>query len=88
MDELMHFNIKVTSSNESAHAVLKRFLNDYTGNLLTVCKATHNHITLQARQIEQKLAYSYRTNYTDLRHPLLHPMRQFATLEALRLISK
>ncbi len=88
MDELMHFNVKVTSSNESAHAVLKRFLNDRTGNLLTVCKATHDHITLQARQIEQKLVHSYGTAFTDLRHPLLYPLRQFTTPEALRLISK
>ncbi len=49
MAKLKHFDVKVTSSNESAHAVLKRFLNDRTGNLLTVCKAIHDHITLQAR---------------------------------------
>jgi len=84
----MHFGVKVTSSNEGAHAVLKRFLNDRTGNLLTVCKATHDHITLQARRIEQKLAYSHHANYTDLRHVLLRPLRQFATPEALRLINK
>ena len=88
MGKVMHFGVKVTSSNEGAHAVLKRFLNDRTGNLLTVCKATHNHITLQARKVEQKLAHSYCTTYTDLRHPLLRPLHQFATPEALRLISK
>ena len=46
MDKLIHFNVKVTSSNKSAHAILKRFLNDHTGNLLTICKAMHDHITL------------------------------------------
>jgi len=88
MGKVMHFSVKVTSSNEGAHAVLKRFLNDRTGNLLTVCKATHNHITLQARKVEQKLAHSYYTTYIDLRHPLLRPLHQFTTPEALRLISK
>ena len=34
MDKLMHLGVKVTSSNEGAHAVLKRFLNDRAGNLL------------------------------------------------------
>src|SRR5947207_15624269 len=59
--KVMLFGVKVTSSIEGAHAMLKRFLIDRTVNLLTVCKASHNHINLQARKIKIKLAHSYCT---------------------------
>ena len=63
---------------------MKNFLNDRMGNLLTVAKAAHDHITLQVRGIKQKLSASYDRLNTDLCHPTLLSLRYIATPEGLR----
>ena len=54
-----HFGHKSTSTNEGAHAILKKYLQDRTGNLLTVISAAHTKIQSEIHEIQGVIAKDY-----------------------------
>ena len=42
--DVRYFRHKCMLTNEGAHAILKKYFSDYTGNLLTVISAAHTKI--------------------------------------------
>ena len=59
LTDALHFGHKSTSSNEGAHAAIKSYLLDCTGDLLTVVSAIHTKIQADIHEIQAGMAKTY-----------------------------
>lgn len=75
LNNVFHFGYKSTSTNEGAHAVLKTYPVDRTGDMLTVCTAVHEKIMNDYNNITACIAQEYNEWPNRLRNiELLKPL--------------
>ena len=89
LTDILHFGYKSTSSNEGAHAAMKSYLADRTGDLLTVITAIHTKIQGDVHEIQAERAktYSSKPEYL-LKNTLFDDVINRVTVHGLKKIHK
>ena len=84
-----HFGHKCTSTNEGAPAILKKYLQDRTGDLLTVISAAHTKIQGEIHEVRGDMAKDFDRKPDDMKqNPFFDNIIDKVTLYALRKVNQ
>ena len=84
-----YFRHKCTSTNEDAYVILKKYLQDRTGDLLIVISAAHTKIQGEIHEIRGNMAKDFDRKPDDIKqNPFFNNVIDKVTLYALRKINQ